>query len=453
MSSTLNSADQQTAAAETAEAPPAVVSDGELLRTFLSSGDEGAFRQLVVRHTPMVYSVCVSVLRNAADAEDAFQAAFFVLARRSRGIQQRNDISAWLHKVALRCALTARRRKQPQSSVPLPPADELPKHELEKISTRASMTLLHEQLDLLPVRYRTPLILYYLQGATREETRARLGLSEAALKSRLERGKRMLRRRLTQAGFAALGLGVLLQSATSVSGQVVSPALQQSTIAIALQVKQAWAAAIQSAGANSAIPVAQGVQRTMMLSSLLKSASVVVVGFGLGLAAMAPFSDAAVVFDSAAQEVAQLSDAKQDPGQEDQAKEVEVAVNSNPQQEPAQDPVQAKSQRRASVEAVAQEPLYRELEVPVDPLYAELEVPLQGQEKQRFLYQEPIEYELRWDRARGAESGVWEMRTTVSDLQARVRQLEREVELYRRLYELERENAKLRQMVQQANKK
>lgn len=430
------------------QAVAGTTSDGDLLRRFHRSGDEAAFAQLVARHTPMVFSVCVSVLRNRADAEDAFQAAFFVLARRSRSIQQRQDISAWLHKVALRCALTVRRRKTPESAC-LPPADELPKHELEKISTRASMTLLHEQLDLLPARYRAPLILYHMQGATRKETRARLNLTEAALKSRLERGKRMLRRRLTQAGFVALGVAVLMRTASSASAQAISPALQQSTVAVALQVKQAWAAAITpSAGANTAIPIAQGVQQTMMMSSLLKSAVVAVLGFGIGLAAIAPLSQASAAVGVNSQDQVALL---QDQNAESTDAEVELAMQAEiAEQKPRANKAEF-VERLQTPEVTWLDFVQRNQEVEL-PVFFDRVRP---QDDERFMYRDAWEEKYRLPRA-NRQDFEFEVEVpaalSVGELQARIQQLQKELQIYRRLFELEQENARLRALLKTSDR-
>src|SRR6516164_334258 len=85
-------------------------SDGELLRRFVQLRDEPAFELLVWRHAGLVLSVCRQVLRQEQAVEDAFQATFLLLARKAAGISRREALAGWLHRVAFRVAIRARRQ-------------------------------------------------------------------------------------------------------------------------------------------------------------------------------------------------------------------------------------------------------------------------------------------------------------------------------------------------------
>src|SRR5215471_10284910 len=77
-------------------------SDGDLLARFTIDRDPAAFAELVRRYEAMVMNVCRRLLGNGADAEDAFQATFFILARKASGISKRDSVGSWLHGVAHR---------------------------------------------------------------------------------------------------------------------------------------------------------------------------------------------------------------------------------------------------------------------------------------------------------------------------------------------------------------
>ena len=89
------------------------LNDEELLERFIELSDDSAqeaFSTLVRRHGPMVLGVCIRVLRDSHEAEDAFQATFLVLARKATSVVPREKVANWLYGVAYRTAHEARVR-------------------------------------------------------------------------------------------------------------------------------------------------------------------------------------------------------------------------------------------------------------------------------------------------------------------------------------------------------
>src|SRR5262245_36860874 len=87
---------------------PADTTDVLLLERFVLHRDEEAFAAILERYGPMVHGVCRRVLGNVHDADDAFQVAFLVLARKAASIRNRGSIGSWLHGVAYRVAAEVR---------------------------------------------------------------------------------------------------------------------------------------------------------------------------------------------------------------------------------------------------------------------------------------------------------------------------------------------------------
>src|SRR5262249_47725968 len=84
------------------------LTDGQLLESFLASGEEAACESLVRWHGQMVLVVCLRDLRDGHEAEDAFQATFLVLVRKAGTVVPRELVGNWLYGVAYRTALKAR---------------------------------------------------------------------------------------------------------------------------------------------------------------------------------------------------------------------------------------------------------------------------------------------------------------------------------------------------------
>jgi RNA polymerase sigma factor (sigma-70 family) len=187
--------------------------DRQLLAQFVSGRKEAAFATLLERHAPMVWGVCRRVLDNAADAEDAFQATFLVLACKARSISRPELLGNWLHGVATRTALKARvaSRRLPRGGLDLeriqgPTTDDLLWRDLRPV--------LDEEIGRLPHKYRVPFVLCHVQGATNEEAARQLNCPVGTVLSRLARARERLRGRLTRRGvtLAAAALGTALEA-------------------------------------------------------------------------------------------------------------------------------------------------------------------------------------------------------------------------------------------------
>ncbi|MGH7170606.1 MAG: RNA polymerase sigma factor, partial [Gemmataceae bacterium] len=126
----------------TAAAPSSEVSDVVLLQRYLQQHDEAAFAALVARYGAMVLRVCRRLVGDDHCAEDAFQASFVILARKASSLRQPEALAAWLHGVARRVALKARRQanRLPSSSVALD--ETLPDPRLDPLTQLTARELL-----------------------------------------------------------------------------------------------------------------------------------------------------------------------------------------------------------------------------------------------------------------------------------------------------------------------
>src|SRR5262245_29248718 len=143
------------------------VPDAELVRRFALHGDEQAFRAVVARHGPVVWAVCRRVAGSHHDAEDAFQAAMLVFARKAPELRSGDAVGSWLYAVAYRVASRTRATSRRAPAPELPHATE--GDVLDDLSVREAEAIFHEELARLPEKYRAALVLCCLEGLARDE--------------------------------------------------------------------------------------------------------------------------------------------------------------------------------------------------------------------------------------------------------------------------------------------
>jgi RNA polymerase sigma factor (sigma-70 family) len=218
----------------TGNLPLAERTDPELLRLFADDSCEAAFDVLVRRYGTLVLGVCRRVLHDDHDTEDAFQATFLVLARKAGTIRKHESLASWLYKVAYRIAVRVRAGKARRRA-----------REREAIQHLATFSpglshgpylgeFLDSELQRLPEKYRTPVLLCYLQGASNEEAARRLRCPTGTLKIRLLRARQLLRKRLERRG-VALAMSALMVGLVNEARATVPPAWQTRVVELAVQ--------------------------------------------------------------------------------------------------------------------------------------------------------------------------------------------------------------------------
>jgi len=208
--------------------------DGERLMRFQRYRDEGAFAQVVESHAKMVWGVCSQILRHQQDVEDAFQATFLILARKAGSIRASDSAAGWIYRVAYRTALLAHSRRCRRKELQL--ADELPSldDQLSEIERNEVALRLLEELNALPLRYRQPLVLCYMEGHSRSEAAEQMGVSTQTVKGLLARGTRLLRSRLIRRGIALSASMAVINSAMSSAQAAAAPSLISSTASLGM---------------------------------------------------------------------------------------------------------------------------------------------------------------------------------------------------------------------------
>jgi RNA polymerase sigma factor (sigma-70 family) len=213
-----------------------VATDGELLMRFSQHRDHDAFAEIVERHGRLVWMICRQVLRHQQDVEDAFQATFLILARRARTIRASDSVAAWLYKVAMRTALSARRKRARRREEPLAIELSVPDRP-RMIDDREMLYVLLQEVYALPERYQTPLVMRYLEGQSRRAIAEHTDSTVSQIQGRLARGRRLLRSRFLRRGVSLSLAAGALAGTTESAKAAVTPVLVANTAKTCLAIK------------------------------------------------------------------------------------------------------------------------------------------------------------------------------------------------------------------------
>jgi RNA polymerase sigma-70 factor (ECF subfamily) len=189
----------------------------------LKRGDEGALADVSALYGSKIYQLAFRYLRNHEDAEEVTQDVLYKVYRKVGEFRGDAALSSWIYRITFNTAMSRlrssayQRAQEEQREAAVNDATEelaaAPPREVADWSQMADEHLLRSQLRrrllnavlALPAIYRAPVVLRDLQGMSTEEASAMLRVKDQTLKSRLHRGRLILRKQLADfAGGLAL---------------------------------------------------------------------------------------------------------------------------------------------------------------------------------------------------------------------------------------------------------
>lgn len=193
-----------------AKALPGPADDGVLVRRIVA-GDGAAFELLMRRHNQRLYRLARSMLRNAADAEDALQEAYLSAFKAMAGFRGDSSMATWLSRLVVNeCLARMRRQARRDNILRIVSTDEeveeespaLPHSDIEgpdgALARAELRVLLESRLDELPEAFRTVFVLRCVEELSVEETAECLDIPEATVRTRHFRARSMLRESIAQ---------------------------------------------------------------------------------------------------------------------------------------------------------------------------------------------------------------------------------------------------------------
>ena len=175
------------------------------LVTELQGGSNTAFDWLVTHYSGSVYCLVIGMVQESSDAADITQEVFLKAFRGIRGFRRGSSLKTWLYRIAIREALNHRRwlwrHHRQQASIDAEPVEGHAMVEIEdesrtpfeEAASHEVQQAVQQALRGVPELFRSAVILRDLEGMSYEEVAEVLGVSVGTVKSRILRGRRLLR--------------------------------------------------------------------------------------------------------------------------------------------------------------------------------------------------------------------------------------------------------------------
>ena len=168
----------------------------------ISRTTEEEFCDIVETYSDAAYNIALRMLRNTADAEDAVQEAFISAFRAFPNFKGQSKVTTWLYRIVVNaCLMKIRKDKSRANYITETGYDDVVIHDRRNDPEKAAVNgelrdVVESGLAWLAPDLRAPVVLRDVQGLTTEEGAEVLELSVAAFKSRLHRGRLLLRKHL-----------------------------------------------------------------------------------------------------------------------------------------------------------------------------------------------------------------------------------------------------------------
>lgn len=172
--------------------------EGELVRK-LKMGDMRSFEKLLDLYGNRLIKTCYLILNDKQESEDVVQETFIRVFKSIHSFNLQSSLYTWIYSIALNICRDVLKRKKCDYSYEEYTLTEGESAE-ELVLDRIDREILKERLFKLPVIYREVLILYYFEELSIKEISLMLNEKEGTVKSKLSRGRNLLKRAFMKGG-------------------------------------------------------------------------------------------------------------------------------------------------------------------------------------------------------------------------------------------------------------